>query len=100
MITLLRLIENNKVVYESLYGSWAGAFGYFQFMPSTITNYALDYNDDNKINLKDNEDAYPSAANYLKKNRLEKKQSMFLSNWIRWKYSKKILKYFCKKITL
>jgi membrane-bound lytic murein transglycosylase B len=65
LITLLKLIENKKVDYQSLYGSWAGAFGFFQFMPSTITNYALDHNNDNKINLKDNEDAYPSAANYL-----------------------------------
>jgi membrane-bound lytic murein transglycosylase B len=65
LITLLKLIENKKVDYQTLYGSWAGAFGFFQFMPSTITNYALDHNNDNKINLKDNEDAYPSAANYL-----------------------------------
>ena len=35
-------------------------------MPSTITNYAIDHNSDNSIDLKDNEDAYPSAANYLK----------------------------------
>ena len=67
LITLLKLIENKKIDYQTLYGSWAGAFGYFQFMPSTITNYAIDHNQDNKINLKDNEDAYPSAANYLKK---------------------------------
>src|SRR6056300_1247199 len=65
LITLLKLIENKKVDYQTLYGSWAGAFGFFQFMPSTITNYALDHNNDKKINLKDNEDAYPSAANYL-----------------------------------
>ena len=32
-----------------LYGSWAGAFGNFQFMPSTIKNYAIDYNNDNKL---------------------------------------------------
>ena len=66
LITLLRLIELKQVDYKTLYGSWAGAFGFFQFMPSTITNYAIDHNRDNQINLKDNEDAYPSAANYLK----------------------------------
>src|SRR6056300_1227383 len=65
LITILKLIEDKKVDYQTLYGSWAGAFGFFQFMPSTITNYALDHNNDKKINLKDNEDAYPSAANYL-----------------------------------
>ena len=66
LITLLKLIDNNQIDYKTLYGSWAGAFGFFQFMPSTITNYAIDYNKDNYIDLKNNEDAYPSAANYLK----------------------------------
>ena len=61
------MIDSNQIDYETLYGSWAGAFGFFQFMPSTITNYAIDHNNDNTINLKDNDDAYPSAANYLKK---------------------------------
>ena len=50
-----------------MYGSWAGAFGFFQFMPSTIKNHAIDYNKDNYIDLKNSEDAYASAANYLKK---------------------------------
>ena len=36
-------------------------------MPSTITHYAIDHNEDNFIDLKNNEDAFPSAANYLKK---------------------------------
>ena len=67
LITLLKLIESKQIDYKTLYGSWAGAFGYFQFMPSTITNYAIDHNNDKNINLKDNKDAYPSAANYLKK---------------------------------
>ena len=65
LIILLKLIDNNQIDYKTLYGSWAGAFGFFQFMPSTITNYAIDYNKDDNIDLKDNEDAYPSAANYL-----------------------------------
>ena len=67
LITLLKLIESNKVDYESLFGSWAGAFGFFQFMPSTINDYAIDYNNNNKIDLKNNIDAFASAANYLSK---------------------------------
>ncbi len=67
LILLLQLIDTNKIDYKTLYGSWAGAFGFFQFMPSTITNYAIDHNKDNYIDLKNNEDAYPSAANYLNK---------------------------------
>ena len=36
-------------------------------MPSTIDNYAIDYNNNKKINLKNNIDAFASAANYLNK---------------------------------
>ena len=67
LITLLKLIDNDQIDYKTLYGSWAGAFGFFQFMPSTIDNYAFDYNKDNYIDLKNSEDAYASAANYLNK---------------------------------
>ena len=67
LLTLLRLIDDNQLDYKTLYGSWAGAFGFFQFMPSTIKDYAFDYNEDNYIDLKNSEDAYASAANYLKK---------------------------------
>ncbi len=43
LLILLRLIENKQIDYKTLYGSWAGAFGFFQFMPSTMKNYAIDY---------------------------------------------------------
>ena len=65
LLILLKLIEK-QIDYKTLYGSWAGAFGYFQFMPSTINNHAIDFNNDNSIDLKNSEDAYASAANYLK----------------------------------
>ena len=65
LLTLLKLVDNNKIDHKTLYGSWAGAFGFFQFMPSTIKNYAFDYNRDKYIDLKNSEDAYASAANYL-----------------------------------
>jgi membrane-bound lytic murein transglycosylase B len=67
LLILLRLIESNQINYKTLYGSWAGAFGYFQFMPSTMKNYAIDFDKNNYIDLKNNKDAYASAANYLSK---------------------------------
>ncbi len=67
LITILRLIDAGIVDSNILYGSWAGAFGNFQFMPSTIKNYALDYNNDNLIDLKSTEDSFASAANYINK---------------------------------
>ena len=65
LIIALKLIDNKKIKADELYGSWAGAFGNFQFMPSTIQNNAIDYNNDNLIDLKSNEDSFASAANYL-----------------------------------
>ena len=98
LITLLQLIENDKINYETLYGSWAGAFGFFQFMPSTITSYALDHNKDNHINLKDNEDAYPSAANYLKRIGWKKNKPCYYNIDLNSKIPKKYLNVSAKKI--
>ncbi len=67
LITLLILFDKGIINPDSYLGSWAGAFGNFQFMPSTIKNYALDYNKDQTINLKNIEDSFASAANYLNK---------------------------------
>ena len=67
LIKILQLIEEGVIDYNILYGSWAGAFGNFQFMPSTIMNYAIDYNFDKKIDLKSIDDSFASAANYVNK---------------------------------
>ena len=98
LITLLQLIETGKIDYTTLYGSWAGAFGYFQFMPSTIINYAIDHNKDNYIDLKNNEDAYPSAANYLKKIVWKKNKPCFYRIDLNSKIPKKYLNVSAKKI--
>ena len=112
LIILLKLIESNQIDYKTLYGSWAGAFGFFQFMPSTMKNYAIDYDKNSYINLKDNNDAYASAANYLNKIGWKDNEPCFykieLSNEIPKKYlnvsakklhNKKKLKYFRKYIS-
>ena len=98
LIILLSLIENNQIDYKTLYGSWAGAFGFFQFMPSTITNYALDHNKDNYIDLKNSEDAYPSAANYLKKIGWKKDEPCFYKIELNENIPKKYLNISAKKI--
>ncbi len=65
LITLLKLVDTKIIDPSTLFGSWAGAFGNFQFMPSTIKNHAIDYNKDGSIDLKNIEDSFASAANYL-----------------------------------
>ena len=111
LIILLRLIENKQIDYKTLYGSWAVAFGFFQFMQSTMKNYAIDYDKNSYIDLKNNNDAYASAANYLNKIGWKESEPCFykieLSNEIPKKYlnvsakklhNKKNLEYFRKYI--
>ena len=112
LLTLLRLIETNQIDYKTLYGSWAGAFGYFQFMPSTMKNYAIDYDKNSYIDLKNNNDAYASAANYLsqigwndklpcfyKINLLNNVPKKYLNVSAKKLHNKKKLKYFRKYIS-
>ena len=77
LLILLRLVEKKIIDKNILYGSWAGAFGNFQFMPRTIRNYAVDYNSNKTIELKKIEDSFASAANYLKKIGWNKNQPCF-----------------------
>jgi membrane-bound lytic murein transglycosylase B len=98
LITLLRLIDENQIDYKSLFGSWAGAFGFFQFMPTTIKNYAFDYNKDNYIDLKNSEDAYASAANYLNKIGWKKNQPCFFKIDLNESIPGKFLNVSAKKI--
>jgi membrane-bound lytic murein transglycosylase B len=63
---LIKYAERERVDPVSLKGSYAGAMGICQFMPSNIIAYARDGNADGKIDLFDHADAIVSAANYLK----------------------------------
>ena len=68
LLILLKLIDKKLIDPTKLYGSWAGAYGNFQFMPSTIYTYAIDYDKNNRIELKSSlEDSLASAANYINK---------------------------------
>ena len=98
LLILLQLIENNQIDYTTLYGSWAGAFGFFQFMPSTIKNHALDFDKDNEINLKTPQDAYASAGNYLSNMGWNKNSHCFYKVKLNENISKKYLNVSAKKL--
>ncbi len=98
LLILLKLIDSNKIDHEILYGSWAGAFGFFQFMPSTIKNHAIDYDKNNHIDLKNPIDAYASAANYLYKMGWDKNSHCFYKINLNDKISKKYLNVSAKKL--
>ena len=61
----LQILEDGHVPQKDFRGSWAGAFGQTQFMPSTFHKFAIDFDNDNKINLFKKSDALASGANYL-----------------------------------
>ena len=66
-IALLKLIDKNTIPLDAK-GSWAGAMGAVQFMPTNVIAYGVDANNNGKVNLwNEKEDIYASAANFLKK---------------------------------
>ena len=98
LITILQLIEIGVIEHNILYGSWAGAFGNFQFMPSTIKNYAIDYDNNNVIELKKIDDSFASAANYIKKIGWKKNQFCYKKVELSKKIPKKFLNTSARKI--
>lgn len=68
LISTLKIIERGDLSAEKLRGSWAGAFGHTQFIPSTYLRLAVDFDGDGKRDLVDSiPDALASTANYLKR---------------------------------
>jgi len=98
LIIVLKLIDNGIIDKDTLFGSWAGAFGNFQFMPSTIDNYAIDYNNDKLIDLKSIEDSFGSAANYISKLGWKKNNPCFYKVELSENIPVKLLNTSAKKI--
>ena len=98
LITILQLIDTGKIDHDILYGSWAGAFGFFQFMPSTIDNYAIDYDKNNIIELKSTKDSFASAANYINKIGWKKNQPCFIKVNLKKNIPNNILNTSAKKL--
>lgn len=66
LLDAMRIVDAGHANISQFKGSWAGAFGHMQFMPSTFINYAVDSDGDNAIDLVNSlPDTFSSAANYL-----------------------------------
>ena len=98
LITLLELVDKKIINPSVLFGSWAGAHGNFQFMPSTMKNYAIDYNKNNKIELKKLDDSIASAANYISKIGWKKNSPCFIEIKLDQKIPNKYLNTSAQKI--
>ncbi len=68
LLALMKITDKNGTDINDVYGSWAGAMGHFQFIPTTLSQYGADGNGDGKIDIINNvSDAMFSAGNYLNK---------------------------------
>jgi len=67
LLLTLQIIQSRKVSSQQLIGSWAGAMGQPQFMPSSYLRYGVDYDRDGRIDLWNSlPDVLASIANFLK----------------------------------
>lgn len=67
LLVAIEIYAQGHVEKDEFTGSWAGAMGHLQFMPTTFMLYAVDYDGDGKADIWNNRyDAFASAANYLK----------------------------------
>lgn len=69
LIDALRLVQTGRATPDRMLGSWAGAMGHGQFMPSSVLGFGVDFDGDGRVDLwgDDPADALASIANYLKK---------------------------------
>src|SRR5215469_11424719 len=66
LIAALRIIDQGNITADAMLGSWAGAMGQCQFMPSTFLNFAVDFDGDGKRDIwNDRADVLGSIANYI-----------------------------------
>jgi membrane-bound lytic murein transglycosylase B len=68
LLNALMVVDQGHIAADKMKGSWAGAMGQVQFMPSSFLNFAVDFDGDGRKNLwTSKEDVFGSAANYLAK---------------------------------
>lgn len=69
LVNALFILQNGHITRENFKGSWAGAMGQNQFMPSSWNKYAVDFNGDGHKDIwTTKDDIFASTANYLNKN--------------------------------
>jgi membrane-bound lytic murein transglycosylase B len=66
LINALRILDEGHISLSNMRGSWAGAMGQVQFIPSSFVSFAVDFDNDGKKDIWQNlPDIFASAANYL-----------------------------------
>jgi len=68
LLALMKIADKNSLDINKIQGSWAGAMGHFQFIPTTLESYGVDGNGDGRVDIIESVgDAMASAGNYLNK---------------------------------
>ncbi len=68
LLTALKILDEGHISSKAMVGSWAGAMGQNQFMPSSFVNFAIDFDGDGRRDIwKNKQDIFASTANYLSK---------------------------------
>ena len=68
LFAALRILDEGHITFAGMKGSWAGAMGQNQFMPTSFTSFAVDFNGDGRRDIwSTRADVFASSANYLKK---------------------------------
>ena len=102
LIDALTIIQQENISSDELTGSWAGAMGQTQFMPSSFLKFAVDFNQDGKKDIWNTDaDALASIANYLHQRGWKYRQSYQMSVKIpdslkSWKNKENTLKEWSK----
>jgi membrane-bound lytic murein transglycosylase B len=66
LLEALQIVDEGHIAPQEMVGSWAGAMGQSQFMPSSFRRFAIDYNGDGRRDIwKSLPDVFASIANYL-----------------------------------
>ena len=96
LFNALKIIDDGHITLKKMTGSWAGAMGQCQFMPSSFLNYASDWDKDGNKDIWNSKlDVFASAANYLKKvgwsNKTTWGRKVYIGNYVKTNNKKKIL---------
>lgn len=69
LMAALRILRNGDITAQKMTGSWAGAMGHTQFIPTSFSGFAIDFNGDGRRDIwsDDPTDALASTANYLRR---------------------------------
>ena len=79
LLAALRIVQSGNMGSAEMVGSWAGAMGHTQFMPTSFCDYAVDWNNDGRRDIcaDDPADALASTANFLRQNGWRQRKPWF-----------------------